>query len=118
MLNDARARRLKYTKNASRAIASGPHFTAASDAKNLSRASKKLWNESPAASGSVTEPTLRRGRACQPEHGAQRLLGPGPVLANDRWPRRTHQRAERQREQDRVVELAGDRDEVGHEVDR
>src|SRR3954467_10582504 len=105
-------------RNASRAITSEPQWTAASDEKNLSTASKNERNESPAASGRAMAPTLRGVRAGQPQDGAKGLVGSRPVLVNQLWARRLHHRAERQADQNRVVELAGDRNEVRHQVDR
>ena len=53
-----------------------------------------------------------------PQDHVQRLLRPRPVLAHELRPARAQHRPQDEHDDDRVVELAGDRDEVGHEVDR
>src|SRR4051794_22058450 len=118
MLEEARARRVRETKNAPRAVTSGPHSTHPHDLKKLSSAAEKERNESPTASGGLTGPTLRRGRPGETKHDVQRLVRSGPVLADDLRARSARERAQREGEQDGVVELARDRDEVGHEIDR
>src|SRR3954468_21304243 len=95
-----------------------PQCTAASELKNLSTASKNERNESPTASGMVTPSTLIRARAREAEQHAERLRRARPQLVHDRRADVAEERSQRQDDQDRVVELAGHRDEVRHEVER
>src|SRR3954471_15249002 len=93
-------------------MTSEPRCTAASDEKNLSIASKNERNESPTASGECTWIRLCGGHA---EHYGERGRRAAPVLDNEVPPR---EQAQHERDQDRVVELAGHGDEVRHEVER
>src|SRR3954447_10488090 len=99
-------------KNAVSAIRSEPRCTAASDEKNLSIASKNERNESPTASGECTWVRLCGGHA---QDYGERGRRPAPVFDDQVPPR---EQAQDESDEDRVVELAGDRDEVGHEVER
>src|SRR3954447_160558 len=99
-------------KNAVSAITSEPRCTAASDEKNLSIASKNERNESPTASGECTRIRLC-GRHAQ--HYGERRRRAAPVLGHQVAPR---EQAQDESGDDHVVELAGDGDEVGHEVER
>src|SRR6266542_3400240 len=87
MLNDARARRLRYTKKHAIAISRGPQCTAASDEKNLSIASKNALNESPTASGWYTPLRLGGGRSgdesCHPQQHDERGPRPRPVRLHE-----------------------------------
>src|SRR2546423_11365544 len=58
------------------------------------------------------------GAVGQAHEDVQRPGGSGPVLAQQLWPAGSHQGSEYEHDDDRVVELAGDRDEVGNEVER
>src|SRR3954453_19620580 len=116
MLNDARARSVRYAKKATNAIRSDPQCTAAIEAKNLSIASKNDWNESPAASGGCTG--LRLSGRGQAHDYRERCLRAGPVHPHDVRTCGAHEEAEGERDEDRVVELTDGRDEVGNEVDR
>src|SRR4051794_30845668 len=95
-------------------MASEPRWTAASDEKNWSIASKKERNESPTASGWSTPVTLCGG---EPQYHGEGGGWPAPV-ALDQRAIAAHQPAEDDRDQQRVVELTRDRDEVRDEVDR
>src|SRR3954451_16522939 len=92
-------------------MTSEPRCTAASDEKNLSIASKNERNESPTASGQCTWLRLC-GRHAQ--HYGERSRRPAPVLDDQVPPR---QPAQHERDEDRVVQLPGDRDEVRDEVE-
>src|SRR3954468_21377031 len=118
MLKAARDRIVRYTRNASSPRISEPQGTAASDEKNLSTASKNERNESPTPSGRAMAPTLRAARAREAKDGAKRLVRSRPVLVDQLRPGRPHHRPEHQGDQNRVVEMARHRDEVGDQVDR
>src|SRR3954454_9209693 len=107
MLNDARARSVRYAKKAPNAIRSEPQCTAAIEAKNLSIASKNDSNESPAASGGCT--ALRLCGRGQPENGRDGRPRAGPVRSHEIRSRGAHERAQGERDEDRVVELTRDR---------
>src|SRR3954447_19233950 len=93
-------------------MTSEPRCTAASDEKNWSIASKNERNESPTASWECTWLRLC-GRHAQ--HYGERSRRAAPVL-DDEVPLR--EQAQDKRDEDRVVELPGDGDEVGDEVER
>jgi len=59
-----------------------------------------------------------RARPGEPEDQCERLLRPRPQLADQLLAARADEAPEDERDDDRVVELPGDRDEVRHEVER
>ncbi len=54
---------------------------------------------------------------CEAKDERERVLGTWPVLADDCFPAAAQQAAEDERDDDDVVELTGDGDEVGDEVE-
>src|SRR5581483_6026984 len=55
---------------------------------------------------------------CEAEDQRKRSFGARPQFADQRFPTGTDEMTEHERDDDRVIELPGDRNEVGHEIDR
>src|SRR5690349_12293377 len=101
MLNDARARSVRYIVNATSARTSESQLIAATLSKNWPTASKNEENELAAIGGTAFTLRIARKRQDHP----QRTLGSGPVAAHDRRPGAPHDPAQDERHEDRVVEL-------------
>ena len=59
-----------------------------------------------------------RGEGEARDHRAQAPRRTGPMVVEQLPPARAHHDAQDERDEDRVIELTGDGDEVGHEVER